>query len=157
MTSPWARARATALPARVLPLALAAAVVLWTDLATADSVTVQVQVIYATKTESGIDPSLASLADTFGPLGYSGYRRLRQQTLRVGPGAATMDLPDGRRLDVSPKSVRGDAADLRLAIYEGGRKLLASDVRLVPGGQAVLMGGIRHQSGVLLLAIQAMR
>jgi hypothetical protein len=64
-----------------------------------------------------------------------------------------MDLPGGRRLDLMPKGVDG----MKVVVSEGGRKIVGSEVRLVPGGQPVIMGGFKHKDGALFLAIQAMR
>jgi hypothetical protein len=125
--------------------------------ALAQSLAVQVQMIYATNAETaGMDPSLAAFAQSFAQFRYSTYRRLGGQTLRLS-GSGGMDLPGGRRLELVPKGAAGDAQDLKVAVYDNGRKLVVSDMRLVPGGQPVIVGGFKYQDGVLFLAIQAVR
>jgi hypothetical protein len=127
--------------------------------ALAQSMVVQVQVIYATNTEAtGIDPALSDHAQSFSQFRYSAYRRLGGQTMRLAAGgASSMSLPGSRRLDLWPRGGPGEAASLKVAVYEGNRKLVMSDVRLVRGGQPVIVGGFRHQDGVLFLSIHAVR
>jgi hypothetical protein len=140
------RVRAARLLAAIL-LVLAAPVM-------AAAMDVQVEIIYATNAESGIDQSIIAYAQSLQALRYSGYRRIGGQTLRVaGEAAASMDLPGGRRLDLMPKGVDG----MKVVVSEGGRKIVGSEVRLVPGGQPVIMGGFKYKDGALFLAIQAMR
>ncbi len=124
----------------------------------AQPMTVQVQVIYATNAESGIDPALAPHAQSFASFRYSAWRRLSVQMIRLSELATgSMELPGARRLDLVPQRLSPESAELRVTVSEAGRKLVASDIRLVPGGQPVLVGGFRHQDGVLFLAIQALR
>ncbi|HWP34665.1 MAG TPA: hypothetical protein VNM66_03630 [Thermodesulfobacteriota bacterium] len=126
--------------------------------AAAQPATVQVDVIYATNVESGVDPGLERLVQSLGSFRYSAYRRLGGQTLQItDAGLASVALPGGRQLQVVPRRLSSAAADLRVSVFEGGRKVVASDVRLVRGGQPVLVGGFKHQQGVLFLAIKAMR
>lgn len=126
--------------------------------ALAMSVSVQVQVIYATNAENGIDPALEGHARSFSSFRYSAYKRVGGQTLQVtDTRAASMELPGGRRLDVFPRTLTADGADLRVAIYEGGQKLVVSLVRLVPGGQPIIVGGFKHLDGALFLSIRALR
>ncbi len=126
--------------------------------AVAMSVSVQVQVIYATNADSGTDPALAPHAKSFSSFRYSAYKRVGGQTLQVSDtSTASMELPGGRRLDIFPRTLTPDGADLRVAIYEGGTKLVVSLVRLVPGGQPIIVGGFKHQDGALFLSIQALR
>ncbi len=138
-------------------LALLGALVVETATA-AQPMTVQVQVIYATNAESGVDPALAPHAQSFASFRYSAWRRLAVQTMRLSESATgSMELPGARRLDLVPRRLSPESADLRVTVSEAGRKLVASDIRLVPGGQPVLVGGFKHQDGVLFLAIQAIR
>lgn len=138
-------------------LALLGGLVVGTAFA-AQTMAVQVQVIYATNTESGIDPVLVPHAQSFASFRYSAWRRLGVQTIRLsGSGSGAMGLPGGRHLELASRRLSADSAELRVTVSEGGRKLVASDIRLVPGGQPVLVGGFKHQDGVLFLAIQALR
>ncbi len=138
-------------------LALLGALVVETATA-AQPMTVQVQVIYATNAESGIDPALAPHAQSFASFRYSAWRRIGVQTMRLSEsGTGSMELPGARRLDLVPHRLSAESADLRVTVSEAGRKLVASEIRLVPGGQPVLVGGFKHQDGVLFLAIQAIR
>ncbi len=126
--------------------------------AAAQSMSVEVEVIYATNAESGIDPALSRLAQSFASFRYSGYKRVGGQTMRLTESTPSMmSLPGDRRLELLPRRLSGEAADLRVTVSEGGRKLVASDVRLARGGQPVLVGGFKHREGVLFLAIQAVR
>jgi hypothetical protein len=135
------------------PLALAALLVVAAP-ALAAAMDVQVEVIYATNAETGIDQSITAYAQSLQALRYTGFRRLGGRTLKVGGEAtSSMDLPGGRRLDLVPKG----ADAMKVVVSEGSKKIVGSDVRLVPGGQPVIMGGFKHKEGVLFLAIQAMR
>ncbi len=126
--------------------------------AAAQSMSVEVEVIYATNAETGIDPALGRLAQSFASFRYSAYKRVGGQMLRLAESApAGMAIPGGRRVELMPRRLSGEAADLRVTVYEAGRKLVASEVRLARGGQPVIVGGFKHQDGVLFLAIQAMR
>lgn len=126
--------------------------------AAAQLMSVEVEVIYATNAESGIDPALSRLAQSFASFRYSAYRRVGGQMMRLTESTpATMSLPGDRRLELLPRRLSDEAADLRVSVFEGGRKLVASDVRLARGGQPVIVGGFKHRDGVLFLAIQATR
>lgn len=126
--------------------------------ALAMSLSVQVQVIYATNADTGVDPALAPHARSFSSFRYSAYKRVGGQTLQLSEtSTASMDLPGHRRLDVFPRTLTPDGADLRVAVYEGGQKLVVSLVRLVPGGQPIIVGGFKHEDGALFLSIRALR
>lgn len=121
------------------------------------SVSVEVQVIYATNAPAPADPALTPPPKGFASFRYSAYRRIDGRTLSLSEtSTASMDLPGGRRLDVFPRTLTPDTADLRVAIYEGGHKLVVSLVRLAPGGQPIIVGGFKHQDGALFLSIKAL-
>lgn len=125
--------------------------------ALAMSVSVEVQVIYATNTPAPADPHMTPPPKGFSSFRYSAYKRIDGRTMSLSDtSTASMDLPGGRRLDVFPRTITADSADLRVAIYERGTKLVVSLVRLAPGGQPIIVGGFKHQDGALFLSIKAL-
>lgn len=125
--------------------------------ALAMSVSVEVQVIYATNAPTATDQALTPPPKGFSSFRYSAYKRLDGRTLSLtDTSTVSMDLPGGRRLDLFPRTLTPDTADLRVAIYEGGNKLVVSLVRLAPGGQPIIVGGFKHQEGALFLQIKAL-
>ncbi len=124
----------------------------------ADAAEIRVEVIHASNTDQGFDTSLArihrQLSDLFN---YSTYNLLEEKTLTGAIGTRQqMALPAGRSLEITPVRSDGKFLDLHVVIRDGPRNFLDTDFRLAHQG-TILVGGPRHDGGVLIIAITAGR
>ena len=120
-------------------------------------VALRVQVIYAANQPGGVDARLGGLV---GELQRT-FRYSTYQLLEAPKGSAALDqpwrvsLPDNRALEITPTAIQGNQYSLRVHVVAGsGRPLVKTAVRLRRGA-TVLVGGPKHQQGVLIIAISA--
>jgi hypothetical protein len=120
-------------------------------------VALRVQVIYAANQPGGVDARLGGLV---GELQRT-FRYSTYQLLEAPQGSAALDqswrvsLPDNRALEITPTAIQGDQYSLRVhVVAASGRPLVKTAVRLRRGA-TVLVGGPKHQQGVLIIAISA--
>jgi hypothetical protein len=121
------------------------------------AIPLQARIIYAANEPGGVDPSLGAVAaELQRTFRYTMYRLLDaprgsaelKQTWRVG-------LPGDRALEVVPTAIDRGQATLGVRILgPGGQPLMNTTVRL-RSGATVLLGGPRHDQGVLIIALSA--
>ncbi len=118
-------------------------------------VAVQIYVVHATDTESGIDSRLKALASSFRYFKYKGYRLLSTQDASVSVGEDhSFPVAGGRRLKVT--MISRDDARVRVRVEMSGNdgKLLDTTVSINRGG-TFIVAGPRYEDGILMLPIQA--
>jgi hypothetical protein len=100
------------------------------------------------------DDRLASLKSQFDRLfPYSSYRLVKEEKRAVQWGArAGFDLPGGRFLLVIPREYKDGRVSLQLVLIDGTRALVDTALALRNQG-TFLVGGPRHEEGVLIIAI----
>jgi hypothetical protein len=112
--------------------------------------------VFASNTEQVFDPRLAKMRlqfDTLFP--YTSYRLIKEERRTVAWGRqAGFDLPGGRYLLVIPREYKDGRVSMKLMMVEGSRPLFDTVVGLRNQG-TFLIGGPRHQDGVLIIAIGA--
>jgi hypothetical protein len=63
-------------------------------------------------------------------------------------------VPGDRQLEVTPESVIAGAVKLRLRLIRGNVSEVTANIKAAPGAPAVI-GGPRHQTGVLIIVVWA--
>jgi len=121
----------------------------------AQKVDVQLRVVHATDSESGVDPRLASLASSFRYFKYKGYRLLSTQTadLAVG-GDQAFNVEGGRRITVSLLSFDEARARMRVQMSNSDGKVLDTTVNINRNGTFIISGP-RFKDGILMLPVTA--
>lgn len=122
------------------------------------TVAFQVQVIYAANQPGGVDSRLGALAgDLQRTFRYSMY-----QLLDAPGGSAALNqpwrtrLPGDRGLEIVPTAIRDGQYHLAVRVLgPDGQALVNTTVRLRRGARPVLVGGLSHEQGVLIVAISA--
>jgi hypothetical protein len=119
------------------------------------TVSLQVQVIYAANQEGGVDRRLGSLAENLKKT----FRYSMYELLDAPKGSAALKevwrtaLPDNRSLEITPTAIQDGQYNLTVRVLgSGGQASLNTVVRL-RRGSTVLVGGPSHQKGVLIIAI----
>jgi hypothetical protein len=122
----------------------------------ASGVEVRIGAVFASNTEQTFDPRLASMRRQFDTLfPYTSYRLIKEERRLVVWGRqAGFDLPGGRYLLVIPREYKDGRVSMKLMLVEGSRPLFDTVVGLRNQG-TFLVGGPRHQEGVLIIAIGA--
>ena len=149
------------LAALLLPLICALALILATspiNVTAQTTVSLRAQVIYAANEPGGVDNRLGGLAaDLQRTFRYSMY-----QLLDAPQGSASLNqpwvisLPGDRRLEVALTSIQGGQYNLTVRVLPTtGQALLSTAIRLRSGGSPALVGGLKHEKGVLIIAITA--
>ncbi len=102
------------------------------------------------------DSRLVSVKPQFDSLfRYSSYRLMKQERRALDWGqGASFDIPGGRYLVIAPKELRDSKVAMQVMLLEGGRPLVDTAVALRDHG-VLLLGGPKHQEGVLIIVIGA--
>jgi hypothetical protein len=124
--------------------------------ADSDGVDLRIGAVVASNSGDIFDSRLASLRRQFHSLfPYTSYRLLKEERRRVHwGGRAGFDLPGGCYVLVIPKEYRDNRISLKLVLVRDSRPLVNTVVALRNEG-TFLVGGPRHQDGVLIIAIGA--
>ena len=119
-------------------------------------VEVRIGAVVASNAEPAFDQRLASLRHQFDSLfPYTSYRLIKEERRTVAWGRqAGFDLPGGRYLLVIPREYKDGRVSMKLILVEGSRPLIDTVLSLRDQG-TFLVGGPRHQDGVLIIAIAA--
>lgn len=119
-------------------------------------VEVRIGAVFASNTEQSFDQRLATLRQQFDTLfPYTSYRLIKEERRMVAWGRqAGFDLPGGRYLLVIPREYKDGRVSMKLMMVEGSRPLFDTVIGLRNQG-TFLVGGPRHQDGVLIIAIGA--
>ena len=121
-----------------------------------ESVEVRIGAVLASNSGEGFDPRLVSMQRQFHTLfPYTSYRLVKEERQRVLPGTkAAFDIPGGRYLLVIPSGMKNERVSLHIMLIEGTRPIV--DTALTLRNHATfLVGGPRHQEGVLIISIGA--
>jgi hypothetical protein len=151
-----------AFPGRVLVLCYLVAsflgsVVTLSGSAWGQTVSLQVQVIYAANEEGGVDSRLGSLAENLKKT----FRYSRYELLDAPKGSAALKevwrtaLPDNRSLEITPTAITDGQYSLTVRVLLSDGKAPVNTVVRLRRGSTVLVGGPSHQKGVLIIAISA--
>ena len=121
-----------------------------------DRVIVQMGTVLATNSGDYFDSHLAAMRHQFQNLfRYTSYQLVKEEDRDVGWGdLAGFDIPGGRYLQVVPKAVANDRLSLNVRLLQGSRLLVNTDFTLRNRG-TILVGGPRHEEGVLIIWIGA--
>jgi hypothetical protein len=119
-------------------------------------VEVRIRGVFASNTEQTFDQRLATLRQQFDTLfPYTSYRLIKEERRMVPWGRqAGFDLPGGRYLLVIPREYKDGRVSMKLMLVEGSKPLFDTVIGLRNQG-TFLVGGPRHQDGVLIIAIGA--
>jgi hypothetical protein len=118
-------------------------------------VEVQIYVVHATDSESGIDPRLSALAASFHYFKYKGYRLLSTQEADVSVGEDhSFPIEGGRRLKVTLMSRDDARARVRVEMTSSDGKLLDTTVSINRGG-TFIVAGPHYEDGILMLPVRA--
>lgn len=123
----------------------------------AQTVSFQVQVIYAANQEGGVDSRLGALAENLKKT----FRYSMYQLLDAPKGSAGVNevwrtaLPDNRSLEITPTGVQDGQYSLAVRVVLADGKVPVNTVVRLRRGSTVLVGGPSHQKGVLIMAISA--
>ena len=119
-------------------------------------VEIRIGAVFASNTEQSFDQRLATMRRQFDTLfPYTSYRLIKEELRTVTWGRqAGFDLPGGRYLLVIPREYKDGRVSMKLMLVEGSRPLFDTVVSLRNQG-TFLIGGPRHQDGVLIIAIGA--
>ncbi len=119
----------------------------------AQRVDVQMRVVHATDSESGVDPRLASLAGSFRYFKYKGYRLLSTQNADIAVGGeTTWSVEGGRRITVSVLSFDEARARIRVEMTNSEGKVLDTTVNINRNGTFIISGP-RYKDGILMLPV----
>lgn len=116
-----------------------------------ETISVEVRVIAASTDGDSFDRQLSDLRGRLerGFAGYSSFRQLDHQTLRLGRNqTGTVELPTDNTLSLQYQGAAGDFVNLRLSI--GDR--LNTTLRATPGS-TFFQAGLNYDGGILILAI----
>lgn len=119
-------------------------------------VAVEVVTVLASNIDEVFDPRLLTHQPYFVTFPYSSYRLLRRQTQYVPWGdRARFNLPGRGELRVWPKAREESGVTLNLALRGAGRRRLVDTSVCLQDHRVLLVGGPRHEYGVLILLIGA--
>src|SRR5439155_26754917 len=123
----------------------------------AGGITVSIGSVLATDGgQPEFDSRLVAMKPQFDSLfRYSSYRLMKQERRLLDWGqGASFDIPGGRYLVIAPKELRDAKVSMQVMLLEGGRPLIDTAAALRDHG-VLLVGGPKHQEGVLIIAISA--
>lgn len=121
------------------------------------TVSLQVQVIYAANQDGGVDSRLGGLAENLKKT----FRYSMYQLLDAPKGSAGLNetwrtaLPDNRALEITPTGAQDGQYSLTVRVLLADGKVPVNTVVRLRRGSTVLVGGPSHQKGVLIIAISA--
>jgi hypothetical protein len=121
-----------------------------------NGVVITIGAVLASNSGQEFDPRLVTMHRQFRTLfPYTSYRLVKQEQRRVMPGTkASFEIPGGRYLVVTPSGLTGERVSLRVMLLDGTRPVV--DTLLTLRRHATfLVGGPRHQQGVLIISIGA--
>lgn len=118
-------------------------------------VQINVKTILASNGKRFVDPSLSPplIQELTSVFRYTSYRLISgsQMNLQVGQTGRAR-LAGKRSLQVTPLGIKGNRARLRLEIYNHKRQMFQTEIQL-RNRSSIIVGGPRHQNGVLLFKV----
>ncbi|MEI8357067.1 MAG: hypothetical protein RL698_1965 [Pseudomonadota bacterium] len=123
-----------------------------------EQVQVQVGTVYATNASEHFDADLEAMRSQLSRLfRYTSYRLVKKESRDVGWGdPVDVELPGGRFLRVMPKSAGGERVSLDVMLRKNQHVLMDTEFTVRPHG-TVMVGGPKHEDGVLIIWIGAHR
>ena len=121
-----------------------------------EAVDVRIGAVLASNSGQGFDPRLVSMRRQFHTLfPYTSYNLVKEERQRILPGAkAGFEIPGGRYLLVTSSGMKDERVSLHVMLIEGSRPVVDTALTLRKHA-TFLVGGPRHQGGVLIIAIGA--
>lgn len=121
----------------------------------ANKVNVQIMVVFATSSQTGVDPRLGNLTRYLSNLKYSGYQLLdSQQATLSANGSQSFQIEGGRKVSVTLLSRDDQKARMRVEITQGSGKLLDTTLSVNRNG-TFIVAGPKHKDGILVLPLTA--
>lgn len=123
-----------------------------------EQVQVQVGTVYATNAGQHFDRDLEAMRAQLERLfRYTSYHLVKRESRDVAWGdPVDMELPGGRFLRVMPKSAGGERVSLDVMLRKNQHVLMDTEFTVRPHG-TVMVGGPKHEDGVLIIWIGAHR
>lgn len=119
------------------------------------TVAVQMLVVHATDSTTGVDPRLQSLASSFKYFKYKGYKLLSTQNAQLSAGKDTsFTLEGNRKVKVTLISADDTRAKVRVEISTKDNKLLDTTVSINRDG-TFIVAGPKYEDGILMLPLRA--
>ncbi len=116
---------------------------------------IQVRTILASNSDQGFDPRLLDLKKDLIALNYMSFQLLDTTGVTLSAGqTGKVKLPGGRLLLLTPVKTVGSKIDMKIVIREGAASILTTRMRIENHG-TVIIGGPRHETGFLTLAVTA--
>jgi hypothetical protein len=117
---------------------------------------VGIRVILASHQAKGIDARLQDIQKNLGALfNYSSYQLLQERSFLLAQGQVDqLPLADKKELHITLLQEQGGTAEIAVEILRAGRGIFKTTAKLKKGG-TLLIGGPKHEEGVLILAIAA--
>jgi hypothetical protein len=121
-----------------------------------EEVGVGIRVILASHQAKGIDARLQDIQKNLGALfNYSSYQLLQEHSFLLSEGQTDqLPLTDNKELHIQLIQEQGGTAEIAVEILRGGKEIFKTTAKLKKGG-TLLIGGPKHEDGVLILAISA--
>ncbi|HVN88130.1 MAG TPA: hypothetical protein VMW17_25080 [Candidatus Binatia bacterium] len=121
-----------------------------------EAVEVRIGAVLASNSGQGFDPRLVALRRQFHTLfPYTSYNLVKEERRLVAPGVKVgFDIPGGRYLLVTSSGMKDERVSLHVMLIEGSRPVVDTALTLRKHA-TFLVGGPKHQEGVLIIAIGA--
>lgn len=118
-------------------------------------VSLQVLVVHATDSVTGVDPRIKGLESSFRYFKYKGYKLLATENEEVETNeTATFSIAGDRKVKVTLMSVDEARAKLHVEILSGATKLFDTTVNINRGGTFIISGP-KYEDGILMLPVRA--
>ena len=119
-------------------------------------VSLQMLVVAASDSHSGVDPQLQHLQRHLSFLRYNGYSLLDTYQADLSPGgSSTFQLVGNRKVTVTLKARDAQRAQFRIQFFgRQDNKLLDTTLSVNRNG-TVIVAGPKHEDGILILPLQA--
>lgn len=125
------------------------------SVALGEEVGIGVRVILASHQEKGPDARLQDIQKNLDTLNYASYQLLQERSFLLAQGqSGQLPLAGNKELHVKLLQEQGGAAEIAVEILQGGKGIFKTTAKLKKGG-TLLIGGPKHEEGVLILAIAA--
>jgi len=118
-------------------------------------VNVQIMVVAATSSATGVDPRLGNLTRYLSNLKYSGYELLDSQQATLSEnGDQSFQIEGGRKVTVTLLSRDDAKARMRVQITQGSGRLLDTTLSVSRNG-TFIVAGPKYKDGILVLPLTA--
>lgn len=131
-------------------------IVSFASFAWGDEVGIGIRVILASHQAKGIDARLQDIQKNLGTLfNYSSYQLLQERSFLLSERQSDQfSLADNKELHIQLIQEQGGTAEIAVEILRAGKGIFKTTAKLKKGG-TLLIGGPKHDDGVLILAIAA--